>query len=182
MGPSADWGDLPEAAVSPVDVELKNGKGGVLVVVESGPADVIVAPGADAVGHTEVLELVRGNGGEALVAEAVVVSFRGADEVVVLELVGAVASGTDNVALVDAALKVECGPVPVTRVAEGNDGEVELLRGNGAVLGLGLSTLLVREAGLLVVKTSEVLVVLATDDVVCGLGPTMNVVVFRDMV
>lgn len=175
--------DIPEAAVSPVDVELTNGNGGVLVVIESGPADVVVAPGDDAVAHVEMLELVRGNGGKTLVAEAEAVSFRGAEEVVGRELVETVTSGTDNVALLDAALRVECLPVPLGRVPEGNEAaEVELARGNGAEVGLGLSTLLVREVDLLVVVTSEVLTVSDTEDAVCALGLTMYVVVLRDMV
>lgn len=165
--------------VSPVDVELTIGKGGVLVVVESGPADVMVAPGDDAVAHMEVLELVRGDGGETLVAEAEAVSFRSVDEVVGRELV---TSEADSVALLDAALGVECQPVELRRVPEGNGTEVELVKGNGAEVGLGLSTLLVREVDLLIVVTSEVLTVPDTEDAVCALGPTMNVVVLRDIV
>ncbi|KAH8761981.1 hypothetical protein F5883DRAFT_716537 [Diaporthe sp. PMI_573] len=171
--------EIPEPAVCAVDVELTRGNGAVLVVVDSGPADVIVAPAADPVAHAEVVELIGGNGGERLFAEDAAVSFRRADEVVVPKLVGSVASGTENVALADPALEVECGPVPVTRVPVDINAEVVLVRGNGAGLVLVLSTPLVGEVDLLVVKMRVAFVVLDADNTVCRLGPTVNVVLLR---
>lgn len=168
---------IPEAAVSPVNVEFTSGNGAGLVVVDSGPADVIVAPAADPVSHTEVLELLSGNGGERLVAEDVAVSFRREDEVAVRELVGLVASETESVALVGPALEAECGPVLVIKVPEDNNAEVVLVRGNGAEVILVVSTLVVSEVDLLVVRMREALVVVDTDDTVCRLGPT--VLLFR---
>lgn len=171
--------EIPEPAVCAVDVELTRGNGAVFVVVDSGPADVIVAPAADPVAHAEVVELIGGNGGERLFAEDAAVSFRRADEVVVPKLVGSVASGTENVALADPALEVECGPVPVTRAPVDINAEVVLVRGNGAGLVLVLSTPLVGEVDLLVVKMRVAFVVLDADNTVCRLGPTVNVVLLR---
>lgn len=127
----------------------------------------------------EVVELLSGNGGEAVVAEAAAVLFRRADEDMFRELVGSGASGADNVVLVGPAVEVECGPVPVTRVPVETNAEVVLVRGNGAGLVLAKGTLVVTEVDLLVVRITEVLVVVDTDNTVCEPGATVDVVLFR---
>lgn len=160
-------------------MELTSGNGAGLVVVDSGPADVIVTPAADPVSHTEVLELLSGNGGERLVAEDAAVSFRREDEVAVRELVGVVASETESVVLVGPALEAECGPVLVIKVPEDNNADVVLVRGNGAEVVLVVSTLVLSEVDLLVVRMREALVVVDTNDIVWRLGPTVDVVLFR---
>lgn len=170
---------LPGVPGLAADVELRKGKGAVFLPVENGPADVMVVPVADPVGHfMGVLELPSGNGGEDVVAEDVAVSFRRAEEGVVRKLVGSVASGTDNVALAGPAVEVEAGPVPVTRVPMDTKAEVVLVRGNGAELVFAMGTLVVTEVGFLVVRMTEVLVVVDTDNTVCALGPTVEVVLF----
>lgn len=147
-------------------MELSRGKGAVLVLVDSGPADMRVVPAADSVGHVEVLELLSGNGGEAVVAEDVAVSFRRAEEDVLRKLVGFVTSGVDNVALVAPAVGVGCGPAPVTRVPVDANAEVVLVRGNGAEVVLVFGTLVVTEVDLPVVRKIEALVVVETDKTV----------------
>lgn len=168
------WGgrvrEIPETPDSAVDVELSRGKGAVLVLVDSGPADMRVVPAADCVGHVEALELLSGNGGEAVAAEDAAVSLRRAEEDVVCKLVGAVASGVGNVALVDPAVGVGCGPAPVTRVPVDTNAEVVLVRGNGAEVVLVLCTLVVTEVDLPVVRKIEVLVVVDTDVTVVLFG------------
>lgn len=147
-------------------MELSRGKGAVLVLVDSGPVDMRVVLAADPVGHVEILEFLSGNGAEAVVAEGVAVSFRRAEEDVVRELVGSVTSGIDNVELVDPAVGAGCGPAPVTRLPVGTNAEVVLVRGNGAEVVLVLCTLVVTEVDLPVVRTTEVLVVVDTDNAV----------------
>lgn len=149
--------------------------------VDSGPADSRVVPTADAVGHTKVLELLSGNGGEAVVAEDAAVSFRGTEEVFVRKLVGSVATGAGNVVLVGPAVEVGGGAVPVMRVAVDTSAEVALVRGNGAEIVLALGTLVVTEVDLLVVRMTDALVVVDTGNTVCELGPTVDVVLFRNV-
>lgn len=170
--------ELPGVPGVAADVELTKGKGADFVLVDSGPADVRVVPAADPVGRAGVLELLSGNGGEEEVAEDTAVSFRRAEKDVVRELVGAVTSGADNVALVGSAVDVEGGPVPVTRVPMDTNAEVVLVRGNGSELVFAMGTLVVTEVGLLVVRMTEVLVVVDTDNTVCSLGPAVEVVLF----
>lgn len=150
----------------------------VFVLVDSGPADVIVVPAADPVVHMEVLELPSGNGGETVAADDTAVSFRRAEEGVVLRLVGPATSGADNVVLVSTAVEIALGPVPVTRAPVDTDAEVVLVRGNGAELVLAVSTLVDKEVVLLVVKITELLVVVDTGSVVCELSPIADVVLF----
>lgn len=173
--------EIPEAPDSAVDVELSRGKGAVFVLVDSGPADDIVEPTVDPVARMEVVELLSGSGGEAVVAEDAAVPFRRAAEDVVRELVGPGPSGADNVVLVDPAVDVEGGPVSLTRVPVGKNTEVVLVKGNGAGLVLPKGTLVVPEVDLLVVRVREVLVVVDNDNTVCEPGSTVDVVLFGDV-
>lgn len=149
------------------------------MLVDSGPADAMVVPPEDSVGQVETLELLIGKGGEAIVAGSEVVSFWRAEVDVVRKLVVSVMSGADNVALVGLEVGAECGPVPVTRVPVDTTAEVVLVRGNGAEVDLVLDTPIVPEVDLLVVRMTEVLVVVDTDNTVCVLNPIVDMVVFR---
>lgn len=149
------------------------------MLVDSGPADFMVVPPADSVGQVETLELLIGKGGEAVVAGSEVVSLWRADVDVVRKLVVSVMSGADNVALVGLEVGAECRPVPVTRVPVDTDAEVVLVKGNGAEVDLVLDAFFVTDVDLLVVRMTEVLVVVDTDNTVCVLGPIVDMVVFR---
>jgi hypothetical protein len=176
-GTKSGGGQVPEAAVSAADVELNKGKGGVFVVVDSGPADETVMLAADPVTRMEVLELLEllsGKGGGRLAAVGVAVSLRAAGEAVVPELVASVASEADSVVMLGSpSLEVECEPAPVTRAPVDTATEEVFVNGNGGGLVLVLSTSLVGEADLLVVGMREALVVLDAD-----MGPTVNLVPF----
>lgn len=157
---------IPEVPDPAVDVELTRGKGAVVILVATGPADNTVVPAVDAVAQTEVLELLNGNGGETWVDEVVAVSFRPADEDVAGKLVDTVAFEDVKAAPVGSAVEVEFGPVPVTRVPVNTKEEVLLVRGNGAELVLAVDTLVVNEVDVLVVKVTEVFVFTETDKTV----------------
>lgn len=158
--------EIPEVPDPVVDVEFVGGKGAVIMLVERGPADVIVVPAADPVALIEVLELLSVNGGGTGVAEAAAVSFRPADEDVVRKLVGTVTFEGVNVTPVDRAVESGIGPVPVTRVPLNTDADVVLVRGNGAGLVLAMDTCVIDEVDLLVVKMVEVLVFTDTERMV----------------
>lgn len=149
------------------------------MLVDSGPADSMVVPPADSVGPVETLELLIGKGGEAVVAGSEVVSLWRADVDVVRKPVVSVMSGADNVALGGWEVGAECRPVPVTRVPVDTDAEVVLVKGNGAEVDLVLDAFFVTDVDLLVVRMTEVLVVVDTDNTVCVLGPIVDMVVFR---
>lgn len=173
------WIGLPEVPGLAADVVLMKGKGAVFVLVDNGPADVRVVPLSDPVGPADVLELLSGNGREAVVAEDVAVSFRRAEEGVTRKPVDSVTSGAKDVVLIGPTVEVKFKPVPVTRVPVNRDADVVLVRGNGAKDVPVLATLVVTEVDLLVVRMTEVLVVVDTDNTVCTLGPAVEVVLFR---
>lgn len=169
---------LPEVPGLAADVELRKGKGAGFVLGDNGPTDVRVVPVADPIGHSDVLELLSGKGREAVVAEDVAVSFRRAEEGVTRKPVDSVTSGAEDVVLVGPTVEVKFRPVPVTRVSVNRDADVMLVRGNGAEVVVVLATLVVTEVDLLVVRMTEVLVVVDTDNTVCTLGPVVEVVLF----
>lgn len=171
--------ELPDVPGLATDVVLMKGKGAVFVLVDSGPADVKVVPISDPVGPADVLELLSGNGREALVAEDVAVSFRRPEEGGTRKPVDFVTSGAEDDVLVAPTVEFKLRPVPVTRVPVNRDADVVLVRGNGAKVVSVLATLVVTEVDLLVVRMIEVLVVVDTDNTVCTLGPAVEVVLFR---